>query len=1594
VNRDPLGLGGMLYGFRPQPHGVGTLLAAGAHFMTLIPDGHGDCGISTFCKNPLHPGPCKGWKKSLGQNAPGALNAIEKAHKEKVAAKRVARNEAKSAASKALTGRQLASPLHAKKATIKAANTLLGDDEAKAAKKADRVILNKQEIKKYSKIKAAQMNAMRAKYGLTEDPGLEDRIADALATDNILGKDATYRNEIGNSGFHMGAQLAEKHCAKGDGDCDGKPYEWLRDETARYAEQALLTGDDSDLNTFLKDYDAGKAKPPAPKPEPKAAAPVSEPEPEAPAGPALKKGEQSAADMFAGLDAAAPGDVLGTWQYKKGAQLKSSFEYRKGADGKLEVWEKPAGFPDFKKIAAWESQEEMKAAQANSKPGQMGQPGVVVPVMIIPDVVKKPPAKKTAKAPAAKTGTALQAEKGKDFGMGLMAMAKGNKTLGTKAAQKDFADKIQAELDGGGKPVVAAGAEVIASALITQATNGNMAQPSIPLAPNEKKKFQELLQAEIEDGLKGGDAPKPVTETFTKAIKAKYAKDFDAAKAAKAEMNDHIKVSAAEKLGLDPNASANVIAAHILFKPDINLLDGKAKARLQVLDGMTKEEFEGLPGDVQATAAQWLEDRANVYDDGDGMITSSIAEVIALQQKFGLPEYKLANDGPPVAAPSSEPDALQELMDGIPDAPGAASVLGGPVDVSTWKKVGGQGGSNLGGMYEAPDGTKYYVKSLKSPEHAQNEVLAAGLYKAAGIDVPDVQHGTGHPDGWKNVVVSKVVPGKADKGKLIKDGDFKAATQDGYAVDAWLANYDTVGLTHDNIVDSNGKPVRIDVGGSLEYRAQGSKKTDWNANPDIALKGLKDSGKNPQAASVFGSMTPAQEKKSAEHLLNVSDEQIDQLVADAGMPASMAATLKARKQAILAKYGLAGGASPAPSAPAAPAPVATPAPAPSVPTPAALPNAAFQAPADAKKAIDFATGAKSGTLTKKFEAYQVLEGDDFAQLTPEVQGLILADLQAAKVKFIAPNKKAKVQETLDYLTPFGGGGAGAGGAVGATNPAAKTEADKIHDGADWASKFVPLLDKPGDKKSGTKDEIYAASLAMLTQASTQGTKDSAAGMMADIWAGEALKKLNSMHQDPFGNDFLLPEDIDSMKPALAADLKKKFTGEPGPTPVLDAWTKAINLGVVEDAEAFMNAATPGAGAGASDFNAPTPPKLTAEQKIAQEVEEAGAALAAKQGWPADSPALIAFKEALTKSKLAELAAANSTAPSAPSAPPAPAPTSTAVGTGTDLAGIPEAKQQEIFDDLKGFPSGKYLSHPKQETYGNLLALAAAHGTPGQPLSVLQVLKSVDAMGAKKANVANANKWENEFVAWLQTPDGAAFAAANPTADPKLVQKITGDYGPYQGIQTDLNELAKKVNLLPGPGAFDASKPSSDFNFTSAAAAGKWRKQMLADQGGTYTPDQLAGIKVYTGHSFSSMNSWLRGKTSTIDASRKKAIKQTQDAMRPLPVDTLLIRGTGWDALPEGFQSAKGAQQLIGKTVMDEAFMSTSVGDTPGYGSGQPLWLEIEAPKGTMAAFVEGPGISSNPGEREMLLAAGQQYQILGVEKKGSRTHVRVRIVTP
>lgn len=227
-----------------------------------------------------------------------------------------------------------------------------------------------------------------------------------------------------------------------------------------------------------------------------------------------------------------------------------------------------------------------------------------------------------------------------------------------------------------------------------------------------------------------------------------------------------------------------------------------------------------------------------------------------------------------------------------------------------WPQTGPQGGSNPGGRFKDPSGQEWYIKLPASEAHAKNELLAAKLYEAAGIKVPELKLVTMN---GKVGIASKWVGGMS-KTKHPDELAMADGALSGFAVDAWLANWDVTGLGLDNLlVGPDGKAVRIDVGGSLLFRAQGSPKGGAFGNEVTELQSLVDPKMNPLSAALFGGMSKAAQEKSAERVLKVSDEQIAALVdqfgpGSAAERAALAQKLIARKAAIAAAFPSAKGA--------------------------------------------------------------------------------------------------------------------------------------------------------------------------------------------------------------------------------------------------------------------------------------------------------------------------------------------------------------------------------------------------------------------------------------------------------------------------------------------------------------------------------------------------------------------------------------------------------------------------------------------------------------------------------------------------------------
>ena len=189
------------------------------------------------------------------------------------------------------------------------------------------------------------------------------------------------------------------------------------------------------------------------------------------------------------------------------------------------------------------------------------------------------------------------------------------------------------------------------------------------------------------------------------------------------------------------------------------------------------------------------------------------------------------------------------------------------------EQVSGKKGSNEGGLFKDQKlQSLHYVKWSGSDARARVEALVGLLYTYAGVPVPitrpiQFQGQTAVMSDW----VNDASPMSLDQMKKHPD------VRENFAVDAWLANWDVVGMSADNIVQGEGgQAYRIDLGGSLIFRAQGKGKHLPADVPE--LETLLLPGTNPNSAQVFANLSSKELKAGVNKLAQVSDQQVDHAV--------------------------------------------------------------------------------------------------------------------------------------------------------------------------------------------------------------------------------------------------------------------------------------------------------------------------------------------------------------------------------------------------------------------------------------------------------------------------------------------------------------------------------------------------------------------------------------------------------------------------------------------------------------------------------------------------------------------------------------------
>jgi len=218
-----------------------------------------------------------------------------------------------------------------------------------------------------------------------------------------------------------------------------------------------------------------------------------------------------------------------------------------------------------------------------------------------------------------------------------------------------------------------------------------------------------------------------------------------------------------------------------------------------------------------------------------------------------------------------------------------AEVDANVIDTTTMEKTGRQMGSNPGGIYQDKTGRQFYVKSLESPAHARNEIIAAKLYRLAGA--PTLTY---VPAKDPNQVATVFTTLDKKHVSRLSERERKEA-QRWLGVHAWTANWDAAGFDGDNQGVVNGVVTTLDVGGALAFRGQGDPKGKAFGTSAGELDTLRTNADNPHAVKLFGDMSPAEINAAIAVVLAIPDTAIrDVIIANGGSPA-LAEKMIARK---------------------------------------------------------------------------------------------------------------------------------------------------------------------------------------------------------------------------------------------------------------------------------------------------------------------------------------------------------------------------------------------------------------------------------------------------------------------------------------------------------------------------------------------------------------------------------------------------------------------------------------------------------------------------------------------------------------------------
>jgi hypothetical protein len=333
---------------------------------------------------------------------------------------------------------------------------------------------------------------------------------------------------------------------------------------------------------------------------------------------------------------------------------------------------------------------------------------------------------------------------------------------------------------------------------------------------------------------------------------------------------------------------------------------------------------QGKPGDPLELTHEFLQQDHKVdtviatSSDGNMRVYWN-GEDYEIQEKTGDPEddeWDLLDVAPKSAAydiiklagsdwvvPQSDEGALRETS-----SPAVSQYK--PMDPSLVKIAS----LKKGGVFKDKYGDVYSIQPTQSESHARNELLASKLYAYAAVGVQHVELVEADPDKLNSPsgigVKTDHNPGQVSLIEAIKTMPVvQKQVNENFAFDAWLGNWDVVGLGYENIkVTKSGVARRTNLGGSLLYRANGEPKGALFSNSVVEIDSLRNPHFNPAAAKIFADVTDDDIRAGVAKIEKITPDDIDYLVSQAGFTGKeadlLSSKLQARRADLISKYGV------------------------------------------------------------------------------------------------------------------------------------------------------------------------------------------------------------------------------------------------------------------------------------------------------------------------------------------------------------------------------------------------------------------------------------------------------------------------------------------------------------------------------------------------------------------------------------------------------------------------------------------------------------------------------------------------------------------